>query len=148
MAHCRILAYAGLAFGLALSSACRAEIKPVTEADSPYDQTAHDQAPKDQAAPRPGSVGAATGLWSVTAPLGKGQCLIALSSLTVGGDFGVAIETCNIKEMGSVSAWRPTQDGFELVVSGNAPALGFRQTGVDSFESRDGALKVTRAAVP
>lgn len=88
------------------------------------------------------------GLWSVTAPPSQAHCLIALNSLPVGRDYGVHIEACAIKEMGAVTAWRPTQEGFELVRSGEAAALGFRQTGLDSFESRDGVLKVTRAAVP
>lgn len=138
MAQYRILAYVGLVLGVALSSACRAEMRPVTEAHSPHDQTAQHE----------GSVEAAMGFWSVTAPHGRARCMIALNREAAGANYGVYVEACTIKALASITAWRPTREGFELLPSGNAPGLRFRQTGVDNFESHDGVLKVSRAAVP
>lgn len=138
MAQYRFLAYAGLALGLALSSACRAEISPVTDARSPH----------DPAVARRDGVEAAIGFWRVTTTQGAAYCLIALNRRPVGSDYGVHVESCGVPALAAIRAWRPTDDGFELLRSGDAPGLGFRQTGEDSFESRDGVLKVSRAAVP
>lgn len=138
MSRYRIFAYLALAVGIGLSSGCRAETKSVTDA----------RLSADQAARRHGAVNAVMGLWNVAGESGQGGCLIALNATPRGSDFGVHIETCTLKALASVAAWRPTEDGFELVRTDGAPGRAFRQTGVDSFESRDGALKVTRAAVP
>lgn len=138
MARYRLLAYAGLALGLGLSSACRAEMSPMTETRSSRDQTAA----------RGDAVEAAFGLWRIADAHGSAYCLVALNRQASGSDYGVHIDSCGMPELGMIRAWRPTEGGFELLRYGSSPGLSFRQTGVDSFETRDGALKASRAVVP
>ena len=103
---------------------------------------------RDQTAARSDAVEAAFGFWRITDAHGSAYCLMALSREASGSDYGVQSESCGIQALATIRAWRPTNDGFELLRPGSAPSLSFRQTGVDSFESRDGALKASRAAVP
>ncbi|WP_349312108.1 AprI/Inh family metalloprotease inhibitor [Brevundimonas subvibrioides] len=90
-------------------------------------------------------VEAVTGLWNLVPLTGDKTCTLALNGMFVEGGFGVFLERCSIAAMAGVRAWRPTTQGFELLTADASVALAFRRTGVDSFASTDGALRLTRA---
>lgn len=84
------------------------------------------------------------GFWALRGADGDGRCLISLSNLRRGADYGVQMEACDIAGLPKATGWRPTRDGFELI-AGEETLLAFRQTGVDGFESLDGRYVMGRA---
>lgn len=87
----------------------------------------------------------AQGVWRVSSTSGGGECQISLVNAPSQRDYGVQVERCSLSLFASVSAWRPTQGGFELLGRDGRPIIRFRQTGVDAFVSTDGVYRLERA---
>jgi hypothetical protein len=87
----------------------------------------------------------AVGFWRVTGVAKGHDCLIALNRLKVQENFGVFVEACKIGDLASAVAWRPIQEGFELIFT-NAASLRFRLITEDRYVSEDGRYRLERSA--
>lgn len=84
------------------------------------------------------------GLYALRRADGTGACRIALNRVPTEGGYGVVLDRCDLDVVRGATDWTPTRGGFELL-RGSGPTLRFRQTGVDDFETIDGAYRLSRA---
>ena len=84
------------------------------------------------------------GLYALRRADGQGTCRIALNRVPTEGGFGVVLGRCDLDVVRGATAWEATRGGFELFRGAGEP-LRFRQTGVDDFETIDGAYRLSRA---
>ena len=129
----RRLALIGLALILS-AAACRAEELAMTPPDP---------AASDGASDRVLATEEVFGLYGLRRAGGEGACRIALNRVPTDGGFGVVIGRCDLEVVRGAKAWKTVQGGFELLRETGGP-LRFRQTGVDDFETIDGAYRLSR----
>ena len=84
------------------------------------------------------------GLYGLRRSDGEGVCRIALNRVPTEGGYGVVLGRCDLEVVRGATAWKTVQGGFELLRETGGP-LRFRQTGVDDFETIDGAYRLSRA---
>lgn len=88
---------------------------------------------------------AAVGFWKLVGQEGRETCLFSMNQLPDVHGFGVQVENCNLDPNLRPAAWRPTQNGFELINGAGAVAMRFRPVTVDSFETTDDRYRLERA---